>query len=65
MGWVSDVLGRDGNQEGLRSALWLVPTSILVALVFWTWGWRVIPEDAATLPDARGDDPGEAQVLLP
>ncbi len=48
VGRLSDILAAAGRIEPLATALWLVPVSMAVGAAIWAWGWRRLPETAAS-----------------
>jgi hypothetical protein len=48
VGRLSDILAAAGRVEPLATALWLVPVSMAVGAAIWAWGWRRLPETAAS-----------------
>jgi MFS family permease len=48
VGRISDVLAASGKGEPLALALWLVPIAMATGAAIWAWGWRRLPETAAS-----------------
>ena len=48
VGRLSDIYAAAGRGEPLATALWLVPVSMAVGAAIWAWGWRRLPEPAAS-----------------
>lgn len=48
VGRLSDIYAAAGRVEPLATALWLVPVSMAVGAAIWAWGWRRLPETAAS-----------------
>ena len=48
VGRLSDILAAAGRVEPLALALWLVPIAMATGASIWAWGWRRLPEAAAS-----------------
>jgi MFS family permease len=48
VGRISDLLAAAGKGEPLALALWLVPIAMATGAAIWAWGWRRLPEAAAS-----------------
>jgi MFS family permease len=48
VGRLSDILAAAGRVEPLALALWLVPIAMATGAAIWAWGWRRLPEAAAS-----------------
>jgi MFS family permease len=48
VGRISDLLAAAGKGEPLALALWLVPIAMATGASIWAWGWRRLPEAAAS-----------------